>query len=133
MAGAALVNLIKDGKVLDASHVALARSSIDMAVRAGAPRPDISSVDALTRVLLQANSIAYSSSVSGDYLSTELFQRLGITDQIMGKSRELKASESAPQLHVERQHYVVERGAKKVLPIEGSSWSEYSCLFRLRR
>jgi molybdate transport system substrate-binding protein len=90
MADAALVNLIKDGKVLADSHVALARSSIGMAVRAGAPQPDISSVDALKRTLLQAKSIAYSSSVSGHYLSSELFQRLGIADQILPKSRRIE-------------------------------------------
>lgn len=86
MADAAIVNLINEGKVLAESHVALARSSIGMAVRAGAPRPDIGSVDALKRTLLQAKSIAYSSSVSGRYLSTELFQRLGIADEILPKS-----------------------------------------------
>lgn len=90
MADAALLNLIKDGKVLAESHVCLARSSIGMAVRAGAPKPDISSVDALKRSLLQAKSIAYSSSVSGHYLSTELFQRLGIADQIIAKSRRIE-------------------------------------------
>ena len=90
MADAALVNLIKDGKVLAESRVALAHSGIGMAVRAGAPRPDISSVDALKRTLLQAKSIAYSTSVSGQYLSTELFQRLGIADQIVRKSRRIE-------------------------------------------
>jgi molybdate transport system substrate-binding protein len=90
MADAALVNLIKDGKVLAESHVTLARSSIGMAVRAGAPRPDISTVDALKRTLLQAKSIAYSSSVSGHYLATELFQRLGIADQITHKSQRIE-------------------------------------------
>jgi molybdate transport system substrate-binding protein len=90
MADAALVNLIKDGKVLAESRINLARSGIGMAVRAGAPQPDISSVDALKRTLLQAKSIAYSSSVSGHYLSTELFQRLGITDQIVHKSRRIE-------------------------------------------
>ena len=90
MADAALVNLIKDGKVLAESRVILARSSIGMAVRAGAPRPDISSVDALKRTLVQAKSIAYSSSVSGHYLANELFQRLGIADQILRKSRRIE-------------------------------------------
>ena len=85
----ALGQLIKDGRVLANSRVALARSSIGMAVRAGAPKPDISSLDALTRTLLQAKSIAYSASVSGVYLSTELFQRLGIADQVLGKSRKI--------------------------------------------
>lgn len=90
MADGSLVRLIKDGKVSAESHVALARSSIGMAVRAGAPQPDIGSVDALRRTLLQVKSIAYSASVSGDYLSSELFQRLGIADQILPKSRRIE-------------------------------------------
>jgi CubicO group peptidase (beta-lactamase class C family) len=84
-----LSQLIKNGRVLADSRVALARSGIGMAVRKGAPKPDIGSVDALRRTLLQAKSIAYSASVSGQYLTTELFQRLGIADQVMGKSRRI--------------------------------------------
>ena len=90
VADGALVRLIKDGKVLAESHVPLARSSIGMAVRAGAPRPDIGSIEAFKRTLLQARSIAYSASVSGDYLTSELFQRLGIADQILPKSRRIE-------------------------------------------
>jgi molybdate transport system substrate-binding protein len=90
VADAALDELIKDGRVVAGSRVALARSVIGMAVRAGARKPDISSVDALKRTLLQAKSIAYSSSVSGVYLSTELFQRLGIANQILGKSKRIE-------------------------------------------
>ena|SRR5688572_21197719 len=58
-----------------------------MAVRKGAPKPDISPVDALKRALLQAKSIAYSAQVSGVYLSTELFLRLGIVDDVLKKSK----------------------------------------------
>ena len=85
----ALNQLIKNGRVLADSRVELARSGIGMAVRKGAPKPDISSVDALKRTLLQAKSIAYSASVSGQYLTTELFQRLGVADQVMSKSRRI--------------------------------------------
>ena len=85
----ALNQLIKDGRVLANSRVELARSGIGMAVRAGAPKPDISSLNALTRTLLQAKSVAYSASVSGLYISTELFQRLGIADGMRGKSRRI--------------------------------------------
>jgi molybdate transport system substrate-binding protein len=62
-----------------------------MAVRAGSPKPDISSVDALTRALLRAKSIAYSASASGVYISTELFQRLGIAEQVAGKSKRIES------------------------------------------
>jgi molybdate transport system substrate-binding protein len=85
----ALTELIKQGYVIAGSRVALARSSIGMAVRAGATKPDISSVAALTRTLLQAKSIAYSASVSGTYLTQELFPRLGIADQMTPKSRRI--------------------------------------------
>ncbi|OGQ24099.1 MAG: molybdenum ABC transporter substrate-binding protein [Deltaproteobacteria bacterium RIFCSPHIGHO2_02_FULL_60_17] len=105
MADAALAALIKDGKVVAESRVHLARSAIGMAVRAGSPKPDISSVDALKRALLQAKSIAYSASVSGLYLSTELFQRLGIADQIMPKSRRIEG---------ERVGAVVARGEAEI-------------------
>jgi molybdate transport system substrate-binding protein len=86
----ALDQLIKDGLVVAGSRVPLARSGIAMAVRAGAPRPDISSPEALRRTLLAAASVAYSSSVSGRYVTTELYQRLGIADQMAGKSRRIE-------------------------------------------
>jgi molybdate transport system substrate-binding protein len=91
MAAPALDDLIKKGKVRAGSRVDLVESYIGMAVKAGAPRPDISSVDALKRTLLAAKSIAYSDSASGVYLSTELFPRLGIVDQIKSKSRKIEA------------------------------------------
>jgi molybdate transport system substrate-binding protein len=85
----ALDDLIERGKVVPDSRVELARSGIGVAVRAGAPRPDIRSVETFKRALLEAKSIAYSASASGRYLSTELFPRLGIADQVMGKSKQI--------------------------------------------
>lgn len=90
VAAASLDELIRDGKVVAGSRVDLARSEVGMAVRAGAPKPDISTVDGLRRALLQAKSIAYSASVSGTYLVTELVQRLGIADQVLPKSRKIE-------------------------------------------
>ena len=62
-----------------------------MAVKAGAPKPDISTVEALKRTLLAAKSIGYSDSASGVYLSTELFPKLGIAAQIAGKCKKIEA------------------------------------------
>src|SRR4029453_13273757 len=87
VADAVLLGFIKDGLIIAESHTPLARSAIGMAVRAGAPKPDIGTVDALKRTLLQAKSIGYSASVSGEYLTTVLYQRLGIADEVMSKSR----------------------------------------------
>ena len=82
-----LDDLIKEGLIVANSRVDLARSRIGMAVRAGARKPDISSLDALKRALLEAKSVALSSSVSGDYFTTNLFPRLGIAEQMAGKTR----------------------------------------------
>jgi molybdate transport system substrate-binding protein len=76
------------------SKVELARSLIGMVVRVGASKPDIGSVDALRNTLLAAQSIAYSDSGSGTYLSTTLFKRLGIADQIASKSRKVRGPPS---------------------------------------
>jgi molybdate transport system substrate-binding protein len=93
VADGVLVGFIKDGLIMAESYTPLARSAIGMAVRAGALKPDISTVEGLKRTLLQAKSIAYSASVSGDYVSTELFQRLGIVDQVASKSRRIEGGE----------------------------------------
>ena len=66
-----------------------------MVVRAGAPKPDIGSVDALKRTLLAAKSIAVSASASGVYLSNEMFPRLGIADQIKDKTKRVESERVA--------------------------------------
>jgi len=92
--GASIDDLARQGLVRTGSKVDLARSQIGMVVRAGAPKPDISSVDAFRRTLLEAKSIAYSDSASGIYLSTTLFAKLGVADQVAGKSRKVRGPPS---------------------------------------
>lgn len=89
LAASSLDDLIAQGTVAKEGRTDLVRSSIALAVRAGAPHPDISSVDALKKALLAAKSVAYSDSASGQYLSTELFPKLGIADQLKPKSRKI--------------------------------------------
>lgn len=90
VSSAALDALIAAGKVEASSRRELVRSRIGVAVRAGAPRPDISSVDALVRALRAADSFAYSASVSGVYLATELFPRLGLASELAAKGRRVE-------------------------------------------
>lgn len=91
MVGDSLDKLVTEGKVSKADHKLLALSRIGLAVKAGAPKPDISSVDAFKRTLLTAHSIAYSDSASGVFLSTKLFKRLGIDQQMAVKARMIPA------------------------------------------
>jgi molybdate transport system substrate-binding protein len=94
MDGGATDELGKRGLVRADSKVDLCRSLIGMVVRAGAAKPDIGSVEALRQTLLAAKSIAYSDSGSGTYLSTTLFPKLGIADQVAGKSRKVRGPPS---------------------------------------
>ena len=119
VADAALLEFIKNGKILAESHTPLARSAIGMAVRAGAPKPDINSVDGLKRTLLQAKSIAYSASVSGHYVSTELFQRLGIADQVASKSRLIGGGERVGAVVARGEAEIGFQQMSELLPVPG--------------
>jgi len=92
--GDAADELGRRGLVQPESKVELARSMVGMVVRACAPKPDIGSVEAFRNTLIAAKSIAYSDSGSGTYLSTILFPKLGLSDQVAGKSRKIRGPPS---------------------------------------
>lgn len=83
-------DLVKDGSIQASTRVDIARSSIGMAVRSGARKPDISTVEALKRTILDARSISVSSQISGVYLTTELFQKLGVAEQALPKTTKVE-------------------------------------------
>jgi molybdate transport system substrate-binding protein len=92
LVGYALEDLIKQGKAVAGSRVDIVKSPIGVCVKSGAPKPDISSADSLKRALLAAKSVAYSDSASGVYVSTEMFAKLGIADQMKDKARKIPAT-----------------------------------------
>ena len=79
--------LIAEGKLAAGSRVDVAKSGIGVAVRAGLPKPDISSGEAVKNAVLAAKSVAYSSGPSGFYLA-DLFKKMGIADQIKDKVKQ---------------------------------------------
>jgi molybdate transport system substrate-binding protein len=86
-------DLIKQGKL--ASRTALARSGIAVAIKQGAPKPDLRSADDFKKMLLSAKSIAWvEQGASGIYLKG-VFERLGVSEQIKGKLRSVKAAGEA--------------------------------------
>ena len=117
----ALDRLVAAGIVQSGSTVDLVRSRIGMAVRAGEPVPDISTTAAFVTTLRNAQSIGYSASASGTYLSTNLFPRLGIMDEISHKTLRITS---------ERVGLVVARGEveigfqqiSEILPITGITY-----------
>ncbi|TMJ05899.1 MAG: ABC transporter substrate-binding protein [Alphaproteobacteria bacterium] len=84
--------LIQDGKLVASTRTAFAKSGIYVAVRTGAPAPDIGSADALKRSVLAAKSVAYSGGASGTYIVT-MFQKLGIYDEVRAKASVTKPNE----------------------------------------
>src|SRR5213596_1288974 len=107
--GGSADELARGGLVQAGSKIVLARSLVGMVVRAGAAKPDIGSVEAFRKVLLAVKSIAYSDSASGIYLSTTLFAKLGVADQLAGKSRKIRGPPSGEQVAA-----VVARGEAEI-------------------
>jgi molybdate transport system substrate-binding protein len=101
--------LAERGLVRGDSKAILARSLVGMVVRADAAKPDIGSVDAFKKALLAAKSIAYSDSGSGTYLSTRMFAKLGIADQVLPKSRKVRGPPSGEPVAA-----VVSRGEAEI-------------------
>jgi len=84
MADATVDDQIKLGKAVAGSRVNLAKSAVGAGVKAGAPKPDISSVDALKKTLLAAKSIGYSTGPSGVYIIS-MFDKLGVGTEVKPK------------------------------------------------
>lgn len=84
-----LDKLVAEGKFTPAAKFDLARSLVGVAVRAGAPTPDVSTPEALRAALLAAKSIGYSEGASGVYVSTQLLQKLGIADQVAPRMKKI--------------------------------------------
>ena len=110
---------VADGLVEGDGHAIVARSTMAMAVRAGAPKPDISSVDALKNTLLQAKSIGYSASESGKYFTTVLVQRLGIADQVLPKSRLVGGGERVGAVVARGELELGLQQFSELLPVQG--------------
>lgn len=118
LASPALEGFIKSGELQPGTRVDLVASVMGAVVKAGAPKPDISTMNGLKSALLDAKSVAYSASASGVYLSTELFPKMGISEQM---------NKTARKIYSERVASVVARGeadlgfqqVSELLPIPG--------------
>lgn len=80
-----LTELIRAGRIATGTDHDLARTPIGAAVRAGAPKPDVGTVEAFKQAVLKARTVAVPSSTSGIFLMEEVFPRLGIADRVNAK------------------------------------------------
>lgn len=94
MDGVGVDQLEQRGLARPGSRIPFAESFIGMVVRSGQPKPDISTMDGLRSTLLSAKSIAVSDSSSGTYLMTTGFKKLGVADEVTGKTRKVRGPPS---------------------------------------
>jgi molybdate transport system substrate-binding protein len=110
--------LIKQGKLVASNPAILAKSGIGVAVRFGAPKPDISSADAVKKSILAAKSIAYSAGASGTYL-VSMLQKLGIYDQVKSKVATVKPSEPLGEVVARGEAEIGFHQVSELIPVMG--------------
>jgi molybdate transport system substrate-binding protein len=88
-----LDELVKLGNIAAGSQITLAQCGIGIAVRAGAPKPDVSSPEAFKQAMLAAKTVGYSTGPSGVYLAG-LFEKMGIGDAVKAKTRQVPSGQT---------------------------------------
>ena len=92
-------SFIAAGKLAPGSRTDLMKTGVGVAVRAGAPRPDIGSTEALTRALLAAPTIGRSAGTSGDYI-VAMVARLGLSEQLVPRLKQAPPGKQVPDMLV---------------------------------
>jgi molybdate transport system substrate-binding protein len=120
LTASALDALVVQGKLDAATRADIARSSVGLAVKKGAPKPDISTTEAFTRTMLNAKSIGYvEQGASGMYLK-DLFQRLGLAEQLKSKTKLLPASNPAANAVANGEVEIGMTQISEILPYAGA-------------
>jgi molybdate transport system substrate-binding protein len=109
--------LAQAGKIAAGTQIDITRSAVGLAVRAGAPKPDIGTVEALKRTLQEAKSIGYSDGPSGAYIA-DLLVRLGIADEMKPKTR--LTSRPVAEIVAEGEAEVGMQQIVAILPVKGA-------------
>jgi len=112
---AGLVDLIAEGKIVAGTDVDLAQTLLAVAIRSGAPKPDISTTDTFKQTLLSAKMVSVDASTSGIYLATKGFPRLGIAKEMEAKT----IKEGAPAVASGKADIAVML-VSEILPVKGA-------------
>ena len=110
--------LIKQGKLVAGSPATFAKSGVGVAVRAGAPKPDISSADAVKKAVLAAKSVAYSAGASGIYL-VGMFQKMGIAEEVKSKTATVKPGEPVGDVVARGDAEIGFQQVSELIPVKG--------------
>jgi molybdate transport system substrate-binding protein len=117
---ALIEDLAKQGKVAPATEVDVAKAGIGVAIRAGAPKPDIGTAEAFKRALLNAKAIAYSKEGQSGTAMARLIDRLGIAEEMKAKTLlETRSGQTAANV-VEGKAELAFTLISEILPISGA-------------
>jgi molybdate transport system substrate-binding protein len=115
----AIDTMVKDGTVLSESVIDLGHAPLGLAVKAGAPKPDIFSVAAFKQTLLDAKTLAYHEGVSGVYVSGQMLERLGIADSMRSKHVKITSGPGVPASVASGQAEICIQPLSELLPALG--------------
>jgi molybdate transport system substrate-binding protein len=120
--GPGIDDLVRQGKIVADSKVILARSGIGVAVRANAPKPDISTPEALKRALLAAKSVVYTDpafgSPSGIHFA-KVLERLGISEEMKAKSKLHNGTSFNAEFVATGEIEIAIQQISEILPVQG--------------
>jgi molybdate transport system substrate-binding protein len=120
LGGPAADDLIKQGKLVASTRTEIARSVAGLAVKKGAPKPDISTTEAFKRALIDAKSICYvEQGATGIYLKG-LLERLGIAEQLKAKTKLLSPSNPAAHAVANGEAEIGMTQISEILPYAGA-------------
>ena len=109
--------LVEAGRIAAGTQADITRSAVGLAVRAGAPKPDIGTVAALRQTLQRARTIGYSDGPSGAYIA-DLLVRLGIADEVKPKTR--LTSRPVAEIVAEGEAEIGMQQIVAILPVKGA-------------
>lgn len=118
----ALDNMVKAAKIVEQSRTSIAQTGVGIAVRRGAPRPDISSAEALKRTLLAAKSIAYSDPADGGasgVIFAQVVEKLGIAEQLKPKTKLVPGGGSSGALAASGEAEIAVQMISELMPVSG--------------
>ena len=119
----ALDSVVKLGKIVEQGRTPIAQTGVGIAIRRGAPRPDISSAEALKRTLLAAKSIAYSDPAGGGasgIVFAQVVEKLGIAEQLKPKTKLVPAGGSSGTLAASGEVEIAVQMISELMPVAGA-------------
>jgi molybdate transport system substrate-binding protein len=119
LTAAAIDDLIKQAKLAVATRADVAKSGVGVAIKKGAPKPDITRTEGFRQTLLAARSITYSAQGTSGGIMRNIFERFGIAEEMKAKTK-IVSSITAPEAVAKGESELGFTQISEILPVEGA-------------